>query len=33
MSADRLGFLIVASVLVGTSVLLGIVYWLTNVAK
>ena len=33
MSMDRLGFLIVASVLLGTGVLLGIVFWLTNVAK
>ena len=29
MSMDRLGFLIVASVLGGTGVLLGIVFWLT----
>jgi len=33
MSMDRLGFLIAASVLVGTGVLLGIVFLLTNLAK
>jgi hypothetical protein len=33
MSMDQLGFLIAASVLVGTGVLLGIVFWLTNLAK
>ena len=30
ISLDRLGFLIVASTLLGTGILLGIVFWLTN---
>ena len=33
MSMDKLGFLIVSSALVGTGVFLGIVFWLTNLAK
>jgi hypothetical protein len=33
MSTDRLGFLIAGSVLVGMGFLLGIVFWLTNLAK
>ena len=33
MCMDQLGFLIAASVLGGVGALLGIVFWLTNVAK
>ena len=33
MSADRLGFLIAGSVLLGMSILLGVVFWLTKIAK
>jgi hypothetical protein len=33
MSMDQLGLLIAASVLAGLGALLGIVFWLTNVAK